>query len=122
MSFCYCLCFSAVIIFFFFFNDTATTEIYTLSLHDALPIFTALRLLVSPNPDLETANPGRPGDAKPTGLSESAGPPKERSEEHTSELQSPDHLVCRLLLEKKRITTSAAPMPRHAVCNHKACS
>src|SRR3990170_9095934 len=69
--------------FFFFFNDTATTEIYTLSLHDALPI--------SPS-DLAwktTRSPcGRPA-------------PRARSEEHTSELQSPDHLVCRLLLEKK---------------------
>src|SRR3989304_9854657 len=67
----------------FFFNDTATTEIYTLSLHDALPICTCL--------------PWRP-----------SGPPRTapgarflRSEEHTSELQSRLHLVCRLLLEKK---------------------
>src|SRR6478735_6593405 len=71
----------------FFFNDTATTEIYTLSLHDALPIFPA-RLL--PRSRL--------------GLSRSrhVGHAQERSEEHTSELQSPCNLGCRLLLEKKK--------------------
>src|SRR6266581_9348615 len=79
-------------VFFFFFNDTATTEIYTLSLHDALPtssrsawrirsasMISAAALLVH----------------RRTGS---------RSEEHTSELQSPVHLVCRLLLEKKKKT------------------
>src|SRR2546429_3515234 len=83
--------------FFFFFNDTATTEIYTLSLHDALPIY------------------GRwccagPPPACPTPSGPSAGPRatsnarthRPRSEEHTSELQSRLHLVCRLLLEKKK--------------------
>src|SRR3990170_3422725 len=70
--------------FFFFFNDTATTEIYTLSLHDALPISRGLRH----RPPFG----GGHGD-----LVDARG----RSEEHTSELQSPDHLVCRLLLEKK---------------------
>src|SRR6266487_7078629 len=75
---------------FFFFNDTATTEIYTLSLHDALPI-SICRASVRPNPD-----PWMPL------LSES------RSEEHTSELQSPVHLVCRLLLEKKNPNGPAA--------------
>src|SRR5258708_11297052 len=74
---------------FFFFNDTATTEIYTLSLHDALPIS-----------DLGPAPARRPRDRPRPGR----GP--RRSEEHTSELQSPDHLVCRLLLEKK--TTKGA--------------
>src|SRR5256885_12565492 len=72
---------------FFFFNDTATTEIYTLSLHDALPIWTAWC---------------RPRWAGATG---SCCPPARscsRSEEHTSELQSPCNLVCRLLLEKKK--------------------
>src|SRR5215216_7867580 len=74
--------------FFFFFNDTATTEIYTLSLHDALPIrreqgrvFFAPRVERAMAPALHHHG---------------------RSEEHTSELQSPDHLVCRLLLEKKK--------------------
>src|SRR5215510_16601859 len=77
--------------FFFFFNDTATTEIYTLSLHDALPIS-------------GTAGPaGRPGDRiLDRGLRHGRPLPSQRSEEHTSELQSRGHLVCRLLLEKKK--------------------
>src|SRR2546426_11125381 len=72
---------------FFFFNDTATTEIYTLSLHDALPICHLAERLSGIH-----LNPGH-------GL-----PAAEllRSEEHTSELQSPCNLVCRLLLEKKK--------------------
>src|SRR2546426_1811460 len=74
---------------FFFFNDTATTEIYTLSLHDALPI---CRILHGP------AHLLRPGPAR----SESCFLTTPRSEEHTSELQSPCNLVCRLLLEKKK--------------------
>src|SRR3989441_5217638 len=85
----------------FFFNDTATTEIYTLSLHDALPIYDRRRL-----------GEGRRGD--PARLREraraqaGAGPGHRgrlgpaRSEEHTSELQSLAYLVCRLLLEKKK--------------------
>src|SRR2546429_1376725 len=75
---------------FFFFNDTATTEIYTLSLHDALPISAPLTAAGR----WESAPPGR------------EGPEEKRSEEHTSELQSRLHLVCRLLLEKKNIITS----------------
>src|SRR5260370_12174056 len=83
--------------FFFFFNDTATTEIYTLSLHDALPIsapgvgfFTTgsastSRLIASNSWESRLALDGTP-----------------RSEEHTSELQSHLNLVCRLLLEKKK--------------------
>src|SRR3982750_3725811 len=71
----------------FFFNDTATTEIYTLSLHDALPIWRHFRA---------AAQPGKMGMAA-IRATRSA-----RSEEHTSELQSPDHLVCRLLLEKTK--------------------
>src|SRR5258708_29459607 len=77
-------------IFFFFFNDTATTEIYTLSLHDALPISKSRK----PSPPPEAV-------AMPTPACRSATA-SGRSEEHTSELQSPDHLVCRLLLEKKK--------------------
>src|SRR5256886_9079309 len=79
--------------FFFFFNDTATTEIYTLSLHDALPIFPdpAFTLIQLPEGTLrEFAAPGV------LLLS------PRRSEEHTSELQSQSNLVCRLLLEKKK--------------------
>src|SRR5256885_9466797 len=77
---------------FFFFNDTATTEIYTLSLHDALPIF-GLRQLQHPVRRLE--------QAAPLIRRRLAASPVARSEEHTSELQSPCNLVCRLLLEKK---------------------
>src|SRR5258708_10108015 len=78
---------------FFFFNDTATIEIYTLSLHDALPIlpyFLSTFLSSSRNYVLFL-----PSTRVLSILSQ-------RSEEHTSELQSPDHLVCRLLLEKKK--------------------
>src|SRR5256886_17649426 len=74
--------------FFFFFNDTATTEIYTLSLHDALPICIVSIYDISSRAGLQWYTmelvPGR-------------------SEEHTSELQSQSNLVCRLLLEKKKI-------------------
>src|SRR5258708_30013870 len=78
--------------FFFFFNDTATTEIYTLSLHDALPICLAVG-------EVEEGDAGNAcSSAEPDVVPRHA----HRSEEHTSELQSPDHLVCRLLLEKKK--------------------
>src|SRR6266436_9903496 len=84
--------FSLFFFFFFFFNDTATTEIYTLSLHDAPPIprmgVTCITFTWLPFP---IAN-GFVSDL----------PRRERSEEHTSELQSRLHLVCRLLLEKKK--------------------
>src|SRR5258708_36423926 len=85
------LCSSFFILSFFFFNDTATTEIYTLSLHDALPIS-------RPRPPRARIL-GRLGG----GVARRARRRGVRSEEHTSELQSPDHLVCRLLLEKKKI-------------------
>src|SRR2546427_5337498 len=81
---------------FFFFNDTATTEIYTLSLHDALPISDHVdgvedeedidQALACPDEDVRGEEP----------------PKRRRSEEHTSELQSQSNLVCRLLLEKKK--------------------
>src|SRR2546430_9062965 len=77
----------------FFFNDTATTEIYTLSLHDALPILFFLGGIPS--------NPNIPGGFTFNGLSVNPKDPA-RSEEHTSELQSQSNLVCRLLLEKKK--------------------
>src|SRR3712207_7770925 len=83
---------------FFFFNDTATTEIYTLSLHDALPICerpvdgrhepVESGCLVEVGQDAEDPRP--------------VGQRPQRSEEHTSELQSRQYLVCRLLLEKKK--------------------
>src|SRR6266536_6538600 len=78
-----------LLFFFFFFNDTATTEIYTLSLHDALPI----------SDDAGT----------PDGRDLRAGAWHRRSEEHTSELQSRVDLVCRLLLEKKKSTRYTVP-------------
>src|SRR2546430_12709766 len=84
-------------VIFFFFNDTATTEIYTLSLHDALPIYL------------------HPADARGAGVLLGHAQPRahrigvdqprrrqRRSEEHTSELQSQSNLVCRLLLEKTK--------------------
>src|SRR5437762_11148935 len=92
----------------FFFHGTATSELYTLSLHDPLPIFPGVQ---------RGAASGRPGDARfaadperPLLDDERDGPPLPplrpvegvRSEEHTSELQSPMYLVCRLLLEKKK--------------------
>src|SRR3712207_6894216 len=100
--------------YFFFFNDTATTEIYTLSLHDALPI--------SP------CRKRRPGYYRPKPLNRHRlipgftilGPARngrcaaeneqQRSEEHTSELQSRQYLVCRLLLEKKNIQPLFSPL------------
>src|SRR5258708_39714939 len=79
---------------FFFFNDTATTEIYTLSLHDALPI--------SYEPVVPDRRGGRRQAAQWIRVRRHHRIRSvSRSEEHTSELQSPDHLVCRLLLEKK---------------------
>src|SRR2546422_3552715 len=76
----------------FFFNDTATTEIYTLSLHDALPIYFVF-------PNFQNCSAFPPNVASCT----SVACWLRRSEEHTSELQSRLHLVCRLLLEKKKI-------------------
>src|SRR5437899_6649940 len=112
----YCLrsCFPYLSFLFFFFNDTATTEIYTLSLHDALPISAYI-----------DTRAGRIGliAAATTGANNAA-----RSEEHTSELQSLRHLVCRLLLEKKKhndhdghkdklkaVTTNREPSPKMRV-------
>src|SRR5215208_3229044 len=80
--------------FFFFFNDTATTEIYTLSLHDALPIPGSAGFASSANAGETSARTARALAVR-------------RSEEHTSELQSRGHLVCRLLLEKKNIDRDA---------------
>src|SRR3712207_8484914 len=94
-------------VLFFFFNDTATTEIYTLSLHDALPISEherfrcecacahAHRRRLQRRPERARHRPH--GARTPTG----------RSEEHTSELQSRQYLVCRLLLEKKNKQTTS---------------
>src|SRR5262245_62966095 len=81
--------------FLFFFNDPATTEIYTLSLHDALPIWPRRR---GRRTALRERDVDRAAQHRRLGLREM------RSEEHTSELQSLRHLVCRLLLEKKKKT------------------
>src|SRR5947208_16138021 len=85
---------SSIFFFFFFFNDTATTEIYTLSLHDALPISVVAGVAPLPLVHEERVRSERAHRVAHARL--------DRSEEHTSELQSPDHLVCRLLLEKKK--------------------
>src|SRR2546427_5153771 len=83
------MCENLSLFFFFFFNDTATTEIYTLSLHDALPIFIdQRRRSLAQNQKYRHDKNAQRGPA--------------RSEEHTSELQSQSNLVCRLLLEKKK--------------------
>src|SRR5215207_1797107 len=84
---------------FFFFNDTATTEIYTLSLHDALPI-----------------SSGAPGCGPCRRRRRRLSNRRSRSEEHTSELQSRVDLVCRLLLEKKKITAADTAAPKR--CCH----
>src|SRR3712207_7265756 len=93
---------------FVFFNDTATTEIYTLSLHDALPIYRPR--------DPHRQPRRRSADPHPPRHDESPRPHRRihrhrqdaRSEEHTSELQSRQYLVCRLLLEKKKSTSSTS--------------
>src|SRR2546430_12484725 len=107
------------IFLFFFFNDTATTEIYTLSLHDALPIYKSNNLILGYNtsnesrknvdgpyfPEVEILQGGRSYTTFG------------RSEEHTSELQSQSNLVCRLLLEKKNKTSSPQQDPPSAIRN-----
>src|SRR2546430_7724461 len=85
---------------FFFFNDTATTEIYTLSLHDALPIYPW-----PPSRDTACASCRKCAGARA----------RPRSEEHTSELQSQSNLVCRLLLEKKKTLSGSAAATRRKV-------
>src|SRR2546426_12712392 len=96
---------SCCLYIFFFFNDTATTEIYTLSLHDALPI--SCRSRTSPRSSWAVTatrwwccRATRRSPASPSRTC--SRPTASRSEEHTSELQSPCNLVCRLLLEKKK--------------------
>src|SRR5258705_6046427 len=94
---------SAYFSFFFFFNDTATTEIYTLSLHDALPISSDVRLARPMKIAVDCGN-GVAGATAGELYRRLGCEVLEiyRSEEHTSELQSLRHLVCRLLLEKKK--------------------
>src|SRR3712207_7914169 len=106
----------------FFFNDTATTEIYTLSLHDALPICARHReghgdvgLRAGDEPARRLDDRGdrvHPGDGLHPAREEVEGNVnrrEKRSEEHTSELQSRQYLVCRLLLEKKQHPVTEAP-------------
>src|SRR2546430_13629537 len=105
--------------FFFFFNDTATTEIYTLSLHDALPICAGQTSVVNFLIDVYTID-------KPVVVEAYAD--SIRSEEHTSELQSQSNIVCRLLLEKKNDTLRGyANRPRESQrlpprCGPRTCS
>src|SRR3712207_6896743 len=106
-----------VFYFFFFFNDTATTEIYTLSLHDALPIFILAGkvgvavggALVADGGILEVAFGAEDEHAHLVVVADLPA----RSEEHTSELQSRQYLVCRLLLEKKKHKTQI-----NCICYH----
>src|SRR3712207_8220779 len=103
----------------FFFNDTATTEIYTLSLHDALPILLR-RPRWPPSTSPSEYRSWRPRRAQtwipcvrgwPDTAASSSATLESRSEEHTSELQSRQYLVCRLLLEKKNIyNTHSTPI------------
>src|SRR5258707_7433155 len=95
---------------FFFFNDTATTEIYTLSLHDALPISLfslSQERAASPSSAAARSTPIDSSAVRKTSrtLGSSSTIRMRRSEEHTSELQSRQYLVCRLLLEKKNNAT-----------------
>src|SRR2546430_3746854 len=101
---------------FFFFNDTATTEIYTLSLHDALPIWLYDRhaAVQPPTPALP------PGPCRRT-LGRGARPAS-RSEEHTSELQSQSNLVCRLLLEKKKRSYTITSLSMESTTGTRLCA
>src|SRR3712207_9047900 len=97
---------SLCLFFFFFFNDTATTEIYTLSLHDALPISTTTSTRSGRRSAAlqrrRTATSRSSSWTTPRAMAQSRPCRRCRSEEHTSELQSRQYLVCRLLLEKKK--------------------
>src|SRR5256885_5360423 len=120
-----------LIISFFFFNDTATTEIYTLSLHDALPISSKSIQTINRTTKSKSRS-SRPGSIRTSpnqisprsssnGQTLPASFTKTRSEEHTSELQSPCNLVCRLLLEKKKnnsIILEMVPSPSDVIQQH----
>src|SRR2546426_2468150 len=105
--------------FFFFFNDTATTEIYTLSLHDALPISSRRNRITCEPMSSRSPSTSRWGSSRNTQVPlrlprsrTTSASCSQRSEEHTSELQSPCNLVCRLLLEKKKKTKAKLSIPR----------
>src|SRR5436189_4600268 len=107
---------------FFFFNDTATTEIYTLSLHDALPI-SAGKPVVAVR-DFRRIHFQRLSTRKKRHFEFLRRRLVfDRSEEHTSELQSPMYLVCRLLLEKKKkkIQTNCQNLPKYQLVYSKSC-
>src|SRR3712207_7655404 len=105
---------------FFFFNDTATTEIYTLSLHDALPIWMGTWPSGSDGQWKRWATTCT-SSASPTGSRCASWRRRLRSEEHTSELQSRQYLVCRLLLEKKNYPP-CSPCPSNRLSRLAACS
>src|SRR3712207_7597585 len=108
-----------VMIFFFFFNDTATTEIYTLSLHDALPIYPCEDRVPCAGQGHSTAGGTGVMTAVTRRVAQASLPTRygafERSEEHTSELQSHSDLVCRLLLEKKKKTKTTDLLPTNTL-------
>src|SRR2546430_5164087 len=98
----------------FFFNDTATTEIYTLSLHDALPISRDAMYSLGDQGERGVDRGHRPfPDRRCRSHSRPSCWHAMRSEEHTSELQSQSNLVCRLLLEKKKNTGAYLPCPEY---------
>src|SRR3712207_7517459 len=105
---------------FFFFNDTATTEIYTLSLHDALPILTVGQSFEASS-GTTTWMPFPPDSSgkllRPRSSSKAFSRTAARSEEHTSELQSRQYLVCRLLLEKKKKQRQRLQPRQQAICS-----
>src|SRR2546427_8881637 len=106
--------------FFFFFNDTATTEIYTLSLHDALPISTSIPTPSTCNSAPTSHRADTPGSS-PRARGWRTWASASRSEEHTSELQSQSNLVCRLLLEKKKkncVATRECRTNLRRTCSH----
>src|SRR5256885_8848476 len=103
---------SSMLFILFFFNDTATTEIYTLSLHDALPISADAGLGERHHHRLRERRAGVGLSARERAGRHVHGGVRRRSEEHTSELQSPCNLVCRLLLEKKKQQPALFHRPR----------
>src|SRR5260370_6870797 len=107
--------------FVFFFNDTATTEIYTLSLHDALPIFTGANKILPDGKQVSDYGVDPHGIVIFTPDGRYVVEMTMRSEEHTSELQSHLNLVCRLLLEKKKTISHTPHSPyniQHTIYSH----
>src|SRR5690242_21379083 len=107
-------------LFLFFFNDTATTEIYTLSLHDALPILPAV-LGLTGNASFSQSVPVHVPDKQAGKARATDEATHTRSEEHTSELQSHVNLVCRLLLEKKKKKKEIQHQTQHKSDNNVTC-